>query len=182
MLIIGSNRPTSQAGWNSCNLSLSQMLDGIITDASLACLHMADAHCVAFPTRLGSACLATVLHCQQLLLICTLGSARGCPGSTCISPVWLERCNILSPRMQGVMLALLSLVPASLPGLELGSLFTLESSVDNARALSSYVRAIIYAARLTGTDVILFYSAGPRLVAELIGNVTYFLGNGSSLK
>ena len=22
-------------------------------------------------------------------------SARGCPGSTCISPVWLERCKLL---------------------------------------------------------------------------------------
>ena len=25
-----------------------------------------------------------------------MGSARGCPGSTCISPVWLDRCNSLS--------------------------------------------------------------------------------------
>ena len=35
----------------------------------------------------------------SILLFCTviehsvMGSARGCPGSTCISPVWLERCK-----------------------------------------------------------------------------------------
>ena len=34
------------------------------------------------------------------MFVCTLGSARGCPGSTCISPVWLERCNTLSPLSQ----------------------------------------------------------------------------------
>ena len=27
---------------------------------------------------------------------CALGCARGCPGSTCVSPVRLERCNTLS--------------------------------------------------------------------------------------
>ena len=35
-----------------------------------------------------------MLHHQKLLLICILGSARGCPGSTCISPVWVERCTL----------------------------------------------------------------------------------------
>ena len=29
-------------------------------------------------------CLSSVLHYEQLLLVCTLGSARGCLGSTCI--------------------------------------------------------------------------------------------------
>ena len=54
---------------------------------------MADASCVAFSTVLGCAYmyidiyLASVLRYQQLLLVCSLGSARGCPGSTCISPV-----------------------------------------------------------------------------------------------
>ena len=27
-----------------------------------------------------------------------LVASRGCPGSTCISPVWLERCKSLSPQ------------------------------------------------------------------------------------
>ena len=31
--------------------------------------------------------------CMRLDLL--LGSAKGCSGSTCISPVWLERCSIL---------------------------------------------------------------------------------------
>ena len=30
-----------------------------------------------------------------------LGGARGCPGSTCISPVWLEGCNTLSLSPRG---------------------------------------------------------------------------------
>ena len=35
---------------------------------------------------------------HPLLLVCTLGCARGWPGSTCISPVALERCTYLSCR------------------------------------------------------------------------------------
>ena len=41
-------------------------------------------------------CVPSGLHYPQLWLVCTLGSARRCPGSTCISPVWLDRCNFLS--------------------------------------------------------------------------------------
>ena len=29
-------------------------------------------------------------------------SARGCPGSTCISPVWLERCKLSLSRSLGL--------------------------------------------------------------------------------
>ena len=35
-------------------------------------------------------CVSSVVRYEQLLLACTLRSARGCPGSTCISPVWPE--------------------------------------------------------------------------------------------
>ena len=41
-------------------------------------------------------CVPSGLHYPQLWLVCTLGFARRCPGSTCISPVWLDRCNFLS--------------------------------------------------------------------------------------
>ena len=40
--------------------------------------------------------VASVAHPEQLLIVCALGSGRGCPGSTCISSVWLERCNAFS--------------------------------------------------------------------------------------
>ena len=58
----------------------------------------------------------------------------GCPGSTCISPMWLERCKL--------SLSLSDLIPwgggiggdtaSVLLGLKLGSPFILESLVDNA--------------------------------------------------
>ena len=44
---------------------------------------------------LGSAVFFTVT--DELYGIC-----QGCPGSTCISPVWLERCNTLSLSLQWV--------------------------------------------------------------------------------
>ena len=44
---------------------------------------------------LGCAYLAILLHYRQLLFVCTLGSARECPGSTCNSPVWLGRGSTL---------------------------------------------------------------------------------------
>ena len=63
---------------------------GLLPMAALTyCLLAATSDCRV--AKLGY--LAIVLRYQQLLLVCSLGSARGCPGSTCISPVWLERCN-----------------------------------------------------------------------------------------
>ena len=45
----------------------------------------------------GQCCDVRVLHPSSIAatfcLICSMGSARACPGSTCISPVWLERCT-----------------------------------------------------------------------------------------
>ena len=35
----------------------------------------------------------SVLFCSVYVTYMSLGSARGCPGSTCISPVWLDRCT-----------------------------------------------------------------------------------------
>ena len=43
-----------------------------------------------FPTTVGVG-VYSVLDGEQCVLVRTLGSARGCPGSTCISPVWLGR-------------------------------------------------------------------------------------------
>ena len=37
------------------------------------------------------------------------GSARGCPGSTCISPVWLDRCHTLFRRLAGTDVTLIYL-------------------------------------------------------------------------
>ena len=48
------------------------------------------------PCSVLLASLAIGLHCQQLLLVGTRGCAWGRSGSTCISLLWLERCNTLS--------------------------------------------------------------------------------------
>ena len=46
----------------------------------------------------GQCCDVHALHpyfiAATFCTICSLGSAEACPGSTCISPVWLERCNL----------------------------------------------------------------------------------------
>ena len=44
--------------------------------------------------------LVSILLFYTVIEHSVMVSARGCPGSTCISPVWLERCNLslsLSP-------------------------------------------------------------------------------------
>ena len=60
---------------------------------------------------LGCAYCATVLHYRQLFLVGTLGPARGCPGSTCISPGRMEWYNTLqqfawSEALQSFLFAL----------------------------------------------------------------------------
>ena len=49
---------------------------------------------------LGSVLRVNVCPCLNTVSDNLLESARGCPGSTCISPVWLGRCNTLSLPMQ----------------------------------------------------------------------------------
>ena len=56
--------------------------------------------------------------CMRLYLL--LGSARGCPGSTCICTVWLARCGTLSPSL------------GSRAWSEPGSTFLLAWSMDSA--------------------------------------------------
>ena len=46
-----------------------------------------------FQTVLGCACVASNLQHQQILFVCSLGSARGWPGSTYSSIMRLDRCN-----------------------------------------------------------------------------------------
>ena len=65
--------------------------------------------CVAISIVLGCAYLATVLRYQQLLLVCSLGSARGCPGSTCISPVCAGKVYSLSLSPASAVIDFLSL-------------------------------------------------------------------------
>ena len=38
--------------------------------------------------------LVSILLFYTVIEHCVMVSARGCPGSTCISPVWLERCKL----------------------------------------------------------------------------------------
>ena len=47
-----------------------------------------------------------------------MGSARGCPGSTCISPVWLDRCKLsLSlARLAGTDVILSYSIQCFIPG------------------------------------------------------------------
>ena len=102
-----------------------------------------------------------------------LGSARGCPGSTCTSPVGLGRCKVsvsLSLYQPGGMTGFVSClacqkgiscatdpllrggrgggIAAVLHGLKLGSAFTLGSSVGSADLWEPSSRA-----RLAGTNV-----------------------------
>ena len=48
------------------------------------------------PYRFLGVFLVSVIPRYYMRLNLLLGSARDCPGSACISPVWLERCNSLS--------------------------------------------------------------------------------------
>ena len=47
-----------------------------------------------------------VLHSDWTLVMV---SARGCPASTCISPVWLERCKISLSSLAGIDVIYLSI-------------------------------------------------------------------------
>ena len=92
-LICGSHHLLSQAGWNRCTLILILIL------FLFSFLTLSLSSSLSSPLScwmLGCACIASVLHSQHLLVVCPPGSARGCPGSTCISPAWLERCIYLS--------------------------------------------------------------------------------------
>ena len=45
-----------------------------------------------------------------------MGCARGCPGSTCITPVWLERCKLSLSPLSSLNTLSLSVYFISLPG------------------------------------------------------------------
>ena len=106
MIIIGSNHLISQTGWHRCNvslslsswiptpshtLSLSRSLQALLGDAtSLSSPHQPRrlqqmGECSSYDVRVLQPYSIAATLCLNGSMACSMGFAKACPGSTCIS-------------------------------------------------------------------------------------------------